>query len=270
MSGTRLEAILRRDRAVVAASLAALTLVAWAYTVWLGNAMSMDGMDMPGMRMDANPFGVGMMPALRPWSAAELASTFVMWAVMMVGMMTPSAAPMVLLYATVARKADARGRPMAATAWFASGYLLAWVGFSLAATGAQWALEQAALLSATMVATSDTLGGAVLIAAGLYQWTPLKDTCLAHCQAPLMFIQRHGGFRREASGSLSLGLRHGVYCIGCCWLLMALLFVGGVMNVLWIAVLAAFVLAEKVVPAGRILPRAVGAVCLTAGLWLLL
>jgi predicted metal-binding membrane protein len=147
---------------------------------------------------------------------------------------------------------------LAATWWFAAGYLVIWTAFALAATFAQWALERASLLTPAMSSADGVLGGIVMIAAGLYQWMPLKDACLRQCKAPWLFIQRHGGFRGDAPGSLVLGARHGMYCVGCCWVLMALLFVGGVMNVLWIAAITIFVLAEKVVPAGRAISRFAG------------
>jgi predicted metal-binding membrane protein len=147
---------------------------------------------------------------------------------------------------------------LAASAYFAAGYLLAWIGFALLATSAQWALDRIGFLTPTMAGANDIFGGAVLIAAGLYQWTPLKDACLRQCQAPWWFIQRHGGFRADARGALALGARHGGYCIGCCW-----------MNVVWIAALAILVLAEKVVPAGRALSRIAGAGLVAAGAWLI-
>ena len=143
---------------------------------------------------------------------------------------------------------ESAGKPLAATGWFAAGYLLAWIGFSLAATLLQWVLEREALLDPRMAIASNLLGAIVLIAAGVYQWTPLKDVCLAQCQSPLRFLMRHGGFRSDLRGCLLLGLRHGAYCVGCCWVLMALLFVVGVMNVLWIALLALLVLLEKLTP----------------------
>src|SRR4029077_12340218 len=158
---------------------------------------------------------------------------------------------------------------LAATGWFLSGYLLAWAGFALGATLAQWGLGRAALLTPMMEGANDVFGGAVLIAAGLYQWMPLKDACLRQCQAPWLFIQRHGGYRGDALGSLMLGAGHGLYCVGCCWVLMALLFVGGVMNVLWIAAITIFVLAEKVIPAGRGISRLAGAGLVAWGIWLL-
>jgi predicted metal-binding membrane protein len=192
-----------------------------------------------------------------------------MWIVMMIGMMTPSVAPMMLIYARVGRQAASGDRPFAATVWFAAGYLLAWTTFSLAATAAQWALERAALLTPMMESASNLLGGIVLIAAGLYQWTPAKEACLAYCQAPLVFIMRHGGFRRDATGALTLGFRHGFYCIGCCSALMVLLFVGGVMNLFWIAALAILVLVEKALPFGMLIGRLAGIAFIADGAWLL-
>jgi predicted metal-binding membrane protein len=227
---------------------------------------------MTGFRMI--PAGIGiMLPATEPWRAIEFGYVFLMWAVMMVGMMAPSAAPMILLYARLGRGGEAQrkaeGKPFAATGWFAAGYLLAWTGFSLAATFLQWSVERAALLDSRMTLDSNFIGAIVLIAAGVYQWTPLKDVCLAQCQSPFLFLMRYGGFRSDVWGCLLLGLRHGGYCVGCCWILMALLFVGGVMNVLWIALLSLLVLLEKVTPVGRWIARAAGIACVAAGVWLL-
>ena len=264
---SRLEAVLRRDRGVVIAALAIITALAWVDIIWIANDMAMDGMDMMGFRMI--PAGQGlMMPTSAPWQPVEFAYVFAMWAVMMIGMMTPSVAPMILIYARVGRQAVTSGHPFAASGWFVSGYLIAWLGFSLAATSAQWVLERAALLTPMMESASAVLGGIVLIAAGVYQWTPVKEACLSYCQAPLTFIMRHGGFRGDASDALTLGLRHGLYCIGCCWALMLLLFVGGVMNVLWIAALAGLVLLEKVLPFGRLVSRVAGCIFIGCGAWL--
>ena len=268
MSDTALEAVLRHDRAVVIAALAIITALAWADLAWLADDMAMGGMDMTGYRMI--PAGRGlMMPADVPWQPIEFGYVFVMWVVMMIGMMMPSAAPMILIYARVGRQAAVQGKPFAASGWFAGGYFLAWTTFSLVATSAQWALERAALLTPMMESASYGLGAAVLILAGIYQWTPLKESCLSHCRSPLLFIQQHGGFRREPFGALSLGFRHGIYCIGCCWALMALLFVGGVMNLYWIAVLAILVLLEKIVPFGRHVARIAGLCFIVSGAWLL-
>src|ERR1700676_2601960 len=268
MGEPALETLLRRDRTIMIAALAALTALAWADLVWLANDMARGGMDMTGLRMI--PAGRGlMMPASEPWQPVEFGYVFAMWVIMMIGMMTPSVAPMILIYARVGRQAAMQGKPVAASGWFAAGYLLAWTAFALAATSAQWALERAALLTPMMAGASNIFGGAVLIAAGLYQWTPLKHVCLRQCQAPLQFIQRHGGFRRDAKGAIVLGARHGAYCIGCCWALMALLFVGGVMNVLWIAVLSILVLAETIIPTGRLISRLAGSGFIAGGIWLL-
>lgn len=176
---------------------------------------------------------------------------------------------MILIYARVGRHAVVSGHPFAASGWFACGYLVAWLGFSIAATCAQWALERAALLTPMMESASGILGAAVLVAAGIYQWSLAKEACLSSCQAPLTFIMRHGGFRPEPSGAFTLGVRHGLYCIGCCWALMLLLFVGGVMNVLWIAALSGLILLEKLVPFGKRLSRLAGCVFFAAGAWLL-
>ena len=146
------------------------------------------------------------------------------------------------------RSTQAQGAPFGATAYFAIGYFVVWAAFSLFATLTQWALERAGLLDAAMASTSNLVGGVIFVAAGSYQWTRLKGICLAQCQMPFAFLIRHGGFRRDAPGALMLGLRYGAYCVGCCWMLMALLFVGGVMNVLWIGLLALVILLEKVIP----------------------
>jgi predicted metal-binding membrane protein len=223
-----------------------------------------DGSAMNGMGMA----GVGQ--GAPGWSAGDLAMLFAMWSVMMVGMMTPSVAPMILLYARVGRQAAGRGKPFASAGWFLAGYVLAWTLFSAAATAAHAGLSALRYLTPQMAITTPLFGAALLIVAGLYQWTPLKDLCLVQCRAPLQFVQQHGGFRSDPVGALQLGLRHGLYCIGCCWPLMLLLFLGGVMNLLWIAALAALVLAEKIVPHGRQFGRTVGAALIAAGIALAL
>src|SRR5580704_3855640 len=203
-----LEAALRRDRVIVLAALAIITATAWADLAWLADDMAMGGMDMTGFRMI--PAGRSlMMPASEPWQPIEFGYVFAMWVVMMIGMMTSSVAPMILIYARVGREAATQDKPFAASGWFAAGYLLAWTSFSLVATSLQWALERAALLTPMMESASNILSAIVLILAGLYQWTPLKEACLAYCQSPLLFIQRQGGFRGDPGGALALGFRHG-------------------------------------------------------------
>lgn len=253
-----LEAVLRRDRLIVLSGLVGVTALAWIYLVVVAA-----GMDM-GM-----PMGEAMaMPQIRPWSAVDFVLMFLMWAIMMVGMMVPSAAPMVLLYARVCRTQREKGRPFAPTGVFLAGYVAVWSAFSLAATVLQWGLEQAALLSPTMVGTSPVLGGGLLIAAGIYQLSPLKHVCLRHCRGPLDFLARH--WRKGTGGAFVMGVEHGAYCVGCCWFLMGLLFVGGVMNLLWVAAIAIFVLLEKVAPNGELTARVAGAGFAVAGIALLL
>jgi predicted metal-binding membrane protein len=266
MSSASRERVLRRDRLLIVLAVAALAALAWMHVLWLAGDMNMAGMDMTGFRMI--PAGIAMMaPTMAPWSAFEFIIVFLMWSVMMVGMMLPSVTPMLLIQARVARRATEQKQPFAATAWFAAGYLAAWIAFALAATLAQWALERASLLTSEMQIARNVAGAIILTLIGAYQWTPAKDTCLAYCQSPLFFIQRHGGFGRDAAAALRLGALHGAYCVGCCWALMALLFVAGVMNVTWIAAITNFILAEKLIPAGRLLSRAAGLGCLAVGLW---
>jgi predicted metal-binding membrane protein len=247
-----LDALLRRDRLIVLGGLIALTVLAWAYIVWMASAME------TGQMADM------AMPYLRPWSALDFLLMFLMWAIMMVGMMTPSAAPMILLVAAINRKQQERIQPLMPTAAFVAGYLAVWAAFSLLATLLQWGLEQAALLSPMMVSTSPVLGGVLLIGAGLYQCTPYKDVCLKHCRSPIHFLMHH--WRKGARGAFAMGITHGAFCLGCCWLLMGLLFFGGVMNLLWVAAIAVFVLLEKIAPGGQILGRVAGAVLALAGI----
>jgi predicted metal-binding membrane protein len=238
-----LEEVLRRDRLFVVSSLIAVVVLAWAYLL-LGVGMSMHDMSMP-------------MPGHHTmWTPGYTAVVLAMWAVMMAAMMLPSAAPMILLYGTIARRRQETGNAVAGAGVFGLGYLAVWAAFTLGAVALQFALDHAALLSPMMVVTSRVLSGLVLIAAGLYQWTALKQACLRRCRSPLEFIMTE--WREGPSGAFAMGLRHGVFCLGCCWLLMLLLFVGGIMNMAWIAGIAAFVLVEKLAPAGHWIGRAAG------------
>jgi predicted metal-binding membrane protein len=205
----------------------------------------------------------GIACELRPWTAADAALNFAMWAVMMVGMMVPSAVPMSLLFASVARKAAAQGRAVAPTFAFVAGYVAAWTLFSAGATALQWGLEKTALLSPMLASASPLFGGAVLLGAGLYQLSPWKNACLDHCRAPARFLA--GGWRPGGWGAFRMGFRHGLYCLGCCALLMGLLFFGGVMNLLWVAGLTLFVLVEKIAPRGIWIARAAGVGLVVAG-----
>jgi predicted metal-binding membrane protein len=179
------------------------------------------------------------------WSPSYFLLMLLMWWVMMLAMMLPSATPMILLYATVNRRKRESGNPFVPTGIFIAGYVIAWGVFSIIATMLQWSLEEAALLSPMMESSSIWFGAALLIAAGIYQLTPLKQVCLKNCQSPVGFLMHH--WRPGRQGALIMGLEHGAYCLGCCWVLMGLLFFGGVMNLLWIAGLAIFVMIEKIV-----------------------
>jgi predicted metal-binding membrane protein len=244
-----------RQRVVIAAALAGLTALCWLY-------LFIAAADMRAMGAMAMP-----MP-MEPKGAVDLVLLLAMWWVMMAGMMLPGAAPMILTFATVNRRRRARGQPYAPTALFAAGYLVAWGGFSVAATLGQWGLERAALLSPMdMTTTSARLGGLLFLAAGLYQLTPLKQACLSVCRSPFDFVVNH--WRDGATGALRMGLSHGLYCLGCCWILMALLFAGGVMNLLWVAVLAAVVLIEKLFPLGVWMARIGGVLLAGYGIRLL-
>jgi len=185
------------------------------------------------------------MPMTSEWTPAYFALMLAMWCIMMVAMMLPSAAPMILLFATVERRRGG-GSPFLATALFAAAYIIVWLGFSIIATLLQWQLDRLTLLSPAMASTSALLAAIVLIVAGLYQFTPLKQACLRGCRSPLEFITRYWN-----RGPFGIGLRHGIYCVGCCWMVMLLLFVGGIMNLLWVAAIAAFILIEKVMPRGE-------------------
>ena len=259
---TPFERLLRRDRTIVSIALLILILLAWLYVGRLATST-----DITGTRVVWTGTRIATTSILQPWSSAEFAFMFIMWAAMMVAMMLPSAAPMVLRYARIGRATAFDTNPIGLSGWFVAGYLLVWFGFAFAATDAQWALERTALLT-PMGSTSNAVGGILLIIVGLYQWSPLKDVCLAHCQDTPIFLHAHGGFRRDVLGALKIGLLHGTLCVGCCWVLMTLLFVGGVMNVFSMVVIATVVLAEKIVR-GHFLSRTVGAGLIVGG-WVLM
>ena len=256
MSPSPAENILSRDRLLVVAALCAVIAGSWGYLL-SGAGMDrheMDGMTMPAMRMQ--------------WSAGYFALMAGMWATMMAAMMLPSAAPMILLHASICRRRAPEGAPLHASALFILGYLAIWIAFSLVATMLQWALAAATLLSPMMQTTSKTVAAALFIAAGVYQWTPLKQACLRRCRSPLDFVMAY--WREGAWGSFAMGLRHGAFCLGCCWLLMLLLFAGGLMNLAWVAGLAVFVLVEKLAPAGHWIGYAAGLLLVAWGVFALI
>jgi predicted metal-binding membrane protein len=246
----------RRDRILILGCIALVTTLAWAYLVRLGRQMS------AGAEYASAMAAMGM-PVDAPWTATDGLFTFAMWSIMMVGMMAPSASPMLLLFAGT-RVSRGHSAVSPAILAFGLGYIAVWTAFSAGATVAQLGLHQAALLSTSMASSSNRLSGAILLAAGIYQFTPWKGRCLTHCRSPLGFFMTH--WRDGAWGGFQMGFRHGMFCLGCCWALMCVLFAVGVMNLLWVAVLAGFVLLEKIGWAGVIVARVAGAALVVLGI----
>lgn len=267
---TTIERLLRRDYLITLSALAVLIALAWIY-VASGAGLGMSGWDattlalFPHHNEHAAMHGMAMgLP--QAWPPATWALMIAMWWMMMIAMMSPSAAPTILLYARVHRHSAAQGigAKLAPTGAFAVGYLLVWLAFSVAAVSLQWLLVQAGLVSELMMGSQNRwLSGALLIAAGFYQLSPLKGLCLDHCRSPAKFLTNN--WRPGAGGAARLGLLHGAYCVGCCWALMALLYVGGVMNLIWIAALSILVLVEKLSPVGPMLARGLGVVLVIWG-----
>jgi predicted metal-binding membrane protein len=256
MSSGVTETILRQDRIIVLSGLALTTALSWAYVASL--ASNMQNMEMATEMA---------MPRMQAWGVTDFALTFVMWAVMMVAMMTPAAAPMILMFAGINRRRQNQQVPYVPTSVFLIGYLVVWAGFGVLATSAQWGLHAGSLLSPMMASTSPVVGGVLLLIAGIYQWTPLKHACLSKCRSPLGFVLNE--WREGRCGAFVMGLKHGSYCTGCCWSVMALLFVAGVMNLVWVAAIAGFVLLEKVAPGGRRMGQAAGVLMVAGGVVLL-
>ncbi|WP_126283336.1 DUF2182 domain-containing protein [Burkholderia stagnalis] len=249
-----IDTLVRHERAITVLGIAAVVALAWGY-LWTGAGMGMSARDMTAVALFPHrlPHGVGSMDP-------SLATVIVMWWTMMIAMMTPGAAPLILLYKRVLRHHGAAGRASAVPSLaLLAGYLAAWLAFSIGAAWLQKALQPTGLVSAMMLwSKSALLSAIVLAAAGIYQLSPLKHACLAQCRSPVKFLTAH--WRPGVAGSFMLGARHGLYCVGCCWLLMALLFVGGVMNLVWIAALSGVVFVEKVLPGGERIGRALGVV----------
>lgn len=241
----------RRDRLVVLAGLVLLALLAWGYIVHLA-------MTMPAHSAMA-------MPDRAEWSVGETVWLAAMWVVMMIAMMLPSATPAILAFDQITRRRRAQAVAVAPTAAFTLGYIAAWSAFGTVAAIAQSALHSLALLTPTMRSASPLLGGGLLIAAGIYQWSPFKADRLGRCRAPATCFSTQ--WREGTGAALVMGLRHGLVCVGCCWLLMLLLFVAGVMNLLWVAAIAGLVMVEKIVRGGPAIGMVTGAVLAAWGVW---
>lgn len=282
---SRFASLLERERSILLAGVAVVVAIAWAWLLSGGGigpgepmmaALPQAGMesgtgqDITGMGMGSMPMGGMAMDAMARtvWTPGYAALIFSMWCVMMLAMMLPSATPTLLLFARVNRKEKAASRPYVPTIVFATGYLLVWGLFSAAAAGAQWSLDRAGLLSSMMQTTSLWLGAGILIAAGLWQITPIKNVCLRHCRSPWSFLV--AGWRPGPLGALWMGMTHGLYCLGCCWFLMALLFFGGVMNLYWIVGLALFIALEKVMSRGNWISRVAGVALIAWGMLLVM
>lgn len=217
------------------------------------------------MNMDALFFSMPMTPS---WTAIDFLLLFLMWLVMMIAMMTPSVAPLILIFAMVNRKRQQQQSPFVSSGYLLSGYFLVWAAFSLLATMLQWFLQHISLLNPEMKTTNKIFGGIIIIAAGIFQFTPLKQSCLQYCRTPVDFVHRK--WKEGKMGALKMGMENGVFCLGCCWVLMVLLFVSGIMNLLWIALIALFVLVEKVAPRSKLVSFIAGALLIAYGLLLLL
>jgi len=242
--------ILSRDRAIIASCLAVITALAWLYLIHLSGQMSIAQSTMAGMTAAA-------------WTVTDYLFTFGMWATMMVGMMTPTAAPALLLFDGMQKNSDGNER-RDKVLLFGLGYIVVWIAFSAIAALAQWMLHERAILSMSMATTSTRLSGWILVLAGVYQLTPLKTACLRQCRTPLGFLMTN--WRDGKRGALMMGIMHGKYCLGCCWAMMLVLFVVGVMNLAWVAALTALILLEKFGSTGVLLSRAVGAGMIIVGI----
>jgi len=251
-----LATVLKRDRAIVAFGLSGVATLSWIYLIYMDWGMHhMEvGMDMV------------IMPAMKNWTAWDLVLVFLMWAVMMVAMMVPAASPVILLFAEITRHRKEHHGAFVSTGHFLLGYLAVWTGFSVLATLAQWGLLTVALVSPMMESASKALSEGLLLGAGLFQFSRLKYACLAHCRSPMGFLATE--WRDGPFGAFRMGLKHGGYCLGCCWALMGLLFAFGVMNLLWVASISGFVLLEKITSGNQAVSRLGGLLFIGWAAWI--
>jgi predicted metal-binding membrane protein len=257
MTTNALEYILKKDRFIILSALFVICLLSWLYIIYLYRQMIV-------MDMDALFFAMPMTPK---WSWTDFFLLFLMWLIMMVAMMTPSIAPLILIFALINRKRKQQQNPFVPSGYLLGGYLLVWAAFSLLATLLQWLLQQISLLNPEMETTSKILGAIIFISAGLFQFTQVKHRCLNYCRTPVTFV--HHNWKDGKRGALKMGIGNGTYCLGCCWILMILLFVSGIMNLLWIAIIALFVLIEKVLPAAKPVTFTAGIALIAYGVMIL-
>lgn len=253
-----IERIVKRDGVIITLGLAGIAAISWMYMFNMaGIMMNMDG----GTRICCNPH-------IHAWNSLNVFLIFSMWTVMMIAMMVPSESPTVLMFAAINRERHRLRQPFVSTGTFLLGYLVAWTMFSAFASLTQLGLQTATLLSNAMVINSSILGGTLLVVTGIFQWTQLKYACLSRCRSALGFLLNE--WREGITGALIMGFKRGVYCIGCCWLLMGLMFVAGVMNLLWMVIITVFVFFEKVIPGGFWISRITGLFLIVGGIWMVL
>ena len=252
MKNSKIESLLQSEQLLAFSCLAIVIVISWAYMLQMNWRMFETGGDIT-------------LACLVHWSPEDIAHSLMMWATMMVAMMFPSAAPMILMFTIVNRQQGKTQRPLMPTGLFVLGYFLVWTGYSALAAMAQWGLHVAILLTHDLVITSPLLGGVLLVAAGVFQWTRFRDACMSKCRSPLGFLMAE--WREGRRGALIMGLRHGVNCVGCCWLLMLLSFVLGIMNMVWMAILTGFMLMEKTYPKGQWMSRTAGLILVVWGIW---
>ncbi len=255
-TGITVEAVIRRERIILLASLALLLGISWLALLHLHG-----------------PAGAGhhhhlLTPHSQAMDAGGYLLAFWMWLVMMVAMMLPPVLPWILFFAATFRRHDGGRKPWLATAAFVAGYFTVWAGFCLAAAAVQLGLQQVALLHTAELRTGPAVGGILLLAAGVFQFSSFKAACLKHCRTPLGFFLSR--WQDGPAGAFGMGFRHGGYCLGCCWALMGLSFALGIMNLLWMAALTVLLCVEKIAPKGDLLSRGFGILFGLWGLWLLL
>ena len=250
---SKLESLLQKEQLIAFSCIALVMLISWAYMLHMAWGMSGVGAEIS-------------LACLMRWGPEDILHSFMMWAIMMVAMMFPSATPMILMFNIVNQQQGETQRPLLPTGLFVLGYFLVWTAYSALAAIAQWGLHIAALLSHNLIITNPLIGGVLLVAAGVFQWTPFRDACMLKCRSPLGFLMAE--WREGRLGTLIMGLKHGLNCVGCCWLLMLLSFVLGIMNMVWMAILTIFMLVEKASPKSQWVSRTTGLVLVAWGLWI--
>ncbi len=261
-----MEAILKKDKTFIVGGIVLIAAISWYYMVYLDGVMKSMNMAFNHV-CEHECCKIAGMPMTGTWTSVDFLLMLLMWTVMMVAMMLPSVAPLILLFASVNRKRKEQHTPYVSTIFFTAGYFFVWTAFSLGATFLQWLLQYLSLLSPLMITSNKWIGGSILLLAGLFQFSNFKYKCLSHCRSPLEFIMHH--WKEGKKGAFNMGVAHGWYCLGCCWILMLVLFATGIMNLFWVAAIALFVLIEKMVPRYYLqISRIAGIILIADALWL--